>query len=145
MTDWSRYFENELNRLMSTEHGIERAKVKTMQAISIMEFLINQKNIDNEKTNKITAQLKEVLMVIEELENDPWNGECPYNDPTLDINDPYYMKRPFGNTPEELKEKAEHMNNSDTIKGVIAQNYGVPVYKPGEQEAALKSKQNENE
>ncbi len=39
-------------------------------------------------------------------------GECPYNDPTLDWRDPYYMRKPFGNTPEELKEIGEAMSKA---------------------------------
>ena len=38
--------------------------------------------------------------------------ECPYNDPTLDWRDPYYMKKPFGNTPEELKQIGENMSKA---------------------------------
>jgi hypothetical protein len=39
-------------------------------------------------------------------------GECPYNDPTLDWRDPYYMRKPFGNTPEELREISQAMARS---------------------------------
>ena len=58
MRDWSKYYKNELDKLQSFDHGVERAKISTMKAISIMKFLIEQKNVDNGKTNKISKLLE---------------------------------------------------------------------------------------
>lgn len=67
--------------------------------------------------------------------NDTNNGSCPYNDPTLDPEDPYYMRSGTGNSPEELAKLSQSINakrhaaGSETLMGCIRQSTNNPLNK----------------
>lgn len=143
MKDSTEYYAKEITRLESKEHACTELIKKSTQCISIMAYLIESKGMDNLLTREIKSALEVSLDLITKFDNDLWNGECPYNDPTLDLNDPYYMRKPLGNTPEELSSIAQHMaNKSETISGMVAQSLEEPVYAPGEQERKLRKRIN---
>ncbi len=123
------YYEDEVKRLTSKEHATERLKKQTSNIKDVIDFLIIDKNIDNIKTREIQDTIKLLETQVKEFIDDPWNGFCPYNDPTLDHDDPYYMKPPFGKSPEELAEmnQARHRSGSETLMGCIRQSTNNPL------------------
>ena len=44
---------------------------------------------------------------------DPTLDQCPYNDPTLDWKDPYYMKPPFGGGSIKFDDESNKLNKSN--------------------------------
>lgn len=107
------YYKKEIEKLNSIPLHLSRIEKSTIKICNSIDFLIKKKNLDNAKTKKIKLKADELLAQIKKFISDPYLGECPYNDPTLNREDPYYMKPPFGNTPEQLKKLSQNYNKNE--------------------------------
>lgn len=124
--------KNHTKNLTNKEAATKQMTEHTSIISETISFLINDKNLDNNKTRGIQDTIKSLETQINEFSNDPWNGSCPYNDPTLDPKDPYYMRPGSGNSPEELAkfiDARRHASGSETLMGCIRQSTNNPLNK----------------
>ena len=125
----------EIDEKEFVEHHKRQLLSNTDMLSKTISFLINNKHIDNESTNNIQDTINKLKEQVISFNEDPWNGSCPYNDPTLDPKDPYYMRPGTGNSPEELAELGEsvdakrHAAGSETLMGCIRQSTDNPLNK----------------
>ena len=126
---------SEINETEFIDHHKRQLLSNTNVLDKTISFLINNKHIDNKSTNNIQDTISKLKERVVSFNDDPWNGSCPYNDPTLDPKDPYYMKPGTGNSPEELAgfskfvDTERHSAGSETLMGCIRQSTNNPLNK----------------
>ena len=104
------YYAEEAEKLQSIPNQLNKLENSIKTILNSVDFLIKRKNLKNYRTEALKTKSNDLKKEIEDLISDPYLGDCPYNDPTLDHNDPYYMKPPFGKTPEQLKKLSQTKN-----------------------------------
>jgi hypothetical protein len=122
----------EINETEFVDHHKRQLLSNTNMLDKTISFLINNKHIDNKLTKNIQDTISKLKEQVVSFNDDPWNGSCPHNDPTLDPKDPYYMRPGTGNSPEELArfvDAERHASGSETLMGCIRQSTNNPLNK----------------